>query len=92
MTPMHDLVVTISFVSSLIAAAAVMHYLYLRRAHSLLLFGGLSLAAQGVAAVLYYSGHFGTALSLDQKIGLALCTGWLLWSHASLIPVETQRP
>jgi len=92
MTPMHDLVVTISFVSFLIAAAAVMHCLYLRRAHSLFLFGGSSLRAQGVAAVLYYGGYYGTALSVAQKIALALCTGWHLWTHASLIPVEQQKP
>lgn len=92
MTPMHDLVVTISFVSFLIAAAAVMHFVYLRGAYSLLLLGGLSLAAQGVAAVLYFGGYFGTALSLAQKAGQTLCTGWLLWAHASLIPIEAQRP
>jgi hypothetical protein len=91
MTPMHDLVVTISFVSFLIAAGAVLHCLYLRRAHSLLLFGGLSLGAQGVAAVLYYGGYFGTALSIAQKVSLALCTGWLLWTHASIFPVDPQR-
>lgn len=90
MTPMHDLMVTISFVSFLIASAAVMHILFLRRARSLLLFGGLGLTAQGVAAVLYYGGHYGMALSVAQKIGLALCTGWLLWTHESLIPVEGQ--
>jgi hypothetical protein len=92
MTVIHDLVLTISFISYLLAIAAVMHWLYLRRAHSLLLLGGLSLLAQGVAAVLFYGRHFGMALSLAQKIGLALYTGWLLWTYLSLTPIEAQTP
>jgi len=90
MTVIHDLVVTISFISSVIAAAALMHWLYLRRAHSLLLLGAMALMAQGVTAVLFYGRHFGMALSLAQKVEIALTTGWLLSSHASLIPLETK--
>jgi hypothetical protein len=92
MTVIHDLVLTISFISYLLTVAAVMHWLYLRRAHSLLLLGGLSVLAQAVAAVLFYGRHFGMALSLAQKIGLALYTGWLLWTYASLIPIASQKP
>lgn len=92
MTVIHDLVVTISFIAYLLAVAAVIHWLYLRRLHSLQVLGGLSVLVQVVAAVLFYSGHFGMALSLAQKIGLTLDTSWLFWTYASLVtPAEQAR-
>lgn len=83
-TPMHDLMVTLSFFSFLVAAGALAHWLYLRRAGLLLLLGVLSLAVLGVSGALYFTGSFGSALSVGQKISLFFCTAWLLLSHAFL--------
>ena len=83
-TAIHDLMVTLSFLSFLIAAGALLHWLYLRHAGLLLLLGTLSIAILGIAAALYYTGSFGRALSIAQKSSLILCTAWMLLAHSCL--------
>lgn len=77
-TPMHDLMVTISFVFLTVAILALIHALYVGREVGFFVAGCVCLAALVVSAAIYYSGYFVAALPWTQKAWLALFAVWVV--------------
>lgn len=77
-TPMHNLMVDIGLLFSLVALSAAAHALYLERRW--LLFGGgaVCIALALVSAAMYYGNLFYGFLPVVQKVSLLVCIGWLL--------------
>ncbi len=76
-TPMHNLMVTISLVFFLAAMFAVLHLLSLQRNLRLLLPGVLCLVVLLTTAVMYYGNLRFAFQPVAQKAAFVLCTGWL---------------
>jgi hypothetical protein len=76
-TPMHDLMVTISGLFSFVAILALMTTLYVRRDRVLFAGGCLCLAVLIVSAAIYYTGNYASILPWAQKAWLAVFTVWL---------------
>jgi len=77
-TPMHDLMVTISFVFSLVAVLALTQVLYFNREIGFFVGGCVCLVVLIGSASTYYSGHFASILPWAQKAWLALFAIWLV--------------
>jgi len=77
-TPMHDLMVTISFVFALVAVLALIKGLYIRREIGFFAGGCICLVVLVGSATIYYTGRFDFALPWAQKAWLALFAVWLL--------------
>jgi hypothetical protein len=78
MTPLHDLMVTISLAFSFVAVLALLHSLYALGETVPLLAGCICLAMFIGSATIYYTGQFTVALPWAQRIIQGLFTVWLL--------------
>ena len=77
-TPLHDLVVTISLAFFIVAVLPLLWTLYVGR-HLKLLFAGIGcLILLFASATMYYTGLFGALLPWSQKVLFALNAGWLV--------------
>ncbi|MCW3054311.1 MAG: hypothetical protein JWN14_3481 [Chthonomonadales bacterium] len=76
-TPLHDLMVTISLGFFLAAVLAILHLLSLQRNLRLLSLGILCLVVLLTTAVLYYNNPLFAYLPVAQKTTFVLCTAWL---------------
>jgi len=83
-TPMHDLMVTISFVFMLVSMLAIAQGLYVNRETGLLLVGCVCVAILVASAGVYYSGQFMFALPWAQKGSLVFFALWMLSLDAHL--------
>lgn len=77
-TPMHDLMVNISLVFSVIAMIAVTQMLYVQRRRWLFGGGALCLALLFLTAAMYYRNAIYGVLPLVQKLGLTANIVWLV--------------
>jgi hypothetical protein len=76
-TPMHDLMVSISLVFFLAMMFAVLHMIYFERHFRLFALGIVCLAILLASAAMYYGNVFLEFLPLGQKLSLALTVVWL---------------
>lgn len=77
-TRMHDLMVTIGLLFSLVALLATTHMLYADRRWSLCACGAICLALLLVSATMYYGHLLYAFLPVMQKTSLVASTGWLV--------------
>ena len=77
-TPMHDLMVTISLVFLLVALAALLWALYARKEAGFFVAGSLCMVMLVASAAIYYSGRFVSLLPWAQRISFALIATWLV--------------
>ena len=77
-TPMHDLLVSISLVFFLAAMAAAIHLLYVERRWVLFWAGLMCLGILLSAAAMYYGNVLWNLLPLAQKASFVVCLIWLL--------------
>ena len=89
-TRMHDLMVTIGLLFSLVALLATTHALYLERRWTLFGWGALCIAVSVVAAAMYYGNVFWGALPVMQKAHWVVTIGWILAVHHTLMRQETK--
>jgi len=90
-TPMHNLMVTISLLFFLAAVFAVLHTLSLQRDIRLFSLGLFCVVILLTTAALYYGNLLPTVLPLAQKTSFVLCTGWLFavqYANRNLKPEE----
>ena len=90
-TPMHDLMVTISLAFSFVALLVTTHVLYIGRRWRLFAWGALSIALLATAATMYYGNLRFDALPVMQKLSFASCIGWVLAVYYALMDRETSR-
>ncbi len=77
-TPLHDLVVTISIAFFIVAVLPLLWTLYIDR-HMKLLFTGIGcLILLFASATMYYTGLFGALLPWSQRVLFALNAAWLI--------------
>lgn len=78
MTPLHDLMVTISFAFSFVAVLALLRSLYAVGETVAFVTGCICLAVFIGSGIIYYTGQFTVALPWAQRILQGLFTVWLL--------------
>jgi lysylphosphatidylglycerol synthetase-like protein (DUF2156 family) len=89
-TPMHDLMVTISSVFMLVALLALTQTLYASRERSFFVFGCACLIVLVASATIYYTGHYVSVLPWAQRVWLVLFTVWLLSLDRSFPRIRLQ--
>jgi len=77
-TPMHDLMVTISIPFFVVAVLALLRVLYASREAGFLVTGTAVLALLVVSVIIYYTGQFTSVLPWTQRSLFALFAAWLL--------------
>ena len=77
-TPMHDLMVTISIPFFVVAILALLRVLYASREAGFLVTGTAVLALLVVSVIIYYTGQFTSVLPWTQRSLFALFAAWLL--------------
>jgi len=77
-TPLHDLMVTISAAFFLAAAVPMVCILYDRRETAFFIAGCVCLTIFCVSVTIYYSGAWGTILPWAQRISHAVFAAWLV--------------
>src|SRR5439155_1596334 len=77
-SPMHDLMVTISIPFIMVAMLALLRVLYASHAMGLLVTGIVCFVLLVTSATIYYTGHFISALPWAQRTLFALFAIWLL--------------
>ena len=78
MTPMHDLMVTISVTFFFVAALALMQALYAHRERGFFAAGCICSAVLAASVTIYYTGHFVSVLPWAQRAVFVLFTLWLV--------------
>lgn len=89
-TPMHDLMVTISLLFSVVALLATTHLLSIERRWWLSGGGAMGIALLLVGATMYYGKVAYSLLPVVQKVSLLICIGWLLIVHYTKIGTEAE--
>jgi hypothetical protein len=82
-TPMHNLMVTISLVFYLVAMLAILAVLYVGRERRLLVAGLACLSLLLFAAISYYGNVMYQLLPVMQKLSFIACTAWLFTLYYS---------
>ena len=77
-TPMHNLMVTISLAFFVIAVLALIRALYVSREIGFLVAGCVCLAVLVTSAAIYYTGHYVFLLPWGQRASFALFAVWLV--------------
>ncbi len=77
-TPMHDLMVTISSIFLLVAVLALTQALYVNREIGFFVFGCVCFVVLVASATIYYTGHYVSVLPRAQRAWLVLFTVWLM--------------
>src|SRR5262249_10737260 len=77
-TPMHDLLVSISLLFYLVTMLAAIHLLYVERRLVLFLVGLFCLGLLLATAIMYYGNVLWRLLPLAQKASMLACLAWLL--------------
>jgi hypothetical protein len=77
-TPMHDLLVSISLLFFIPAMLAAIHLMYVERRFTLFWVGLMCLGVLLVTATMYYGNLHWHLLPLAQKATFVACIGWLL--------------
>ena len=77
-TPLHDLMVTISVAFFLAAMSSALHLMAVERRYRMLVTGSLCLATMVVTAVMYYGDVLTGWMAIAQKLTFLSCVGWLL--------------
>lgn len=77
-TPMHDLMVSIGLIFSLVALLAMTHALYMERRRLLFGWGSICVALSLLSAAMYYGDVLYGFLPVVQKVSLFACVAWLL--------------
>jgi hypothetical protein len=90
-TPMHDLMVSIGLVFSLVALVATTHMLYVERQRSLFGWGVLCLALTALAAAMYYGHTLWYLLPVVQKVGASTSVVWLLCVYYARLGVTKSK-
>jgi hypothetical protein len=80
-TPMHNLMITISLLFFLTAVLAALQLLYTEQQTVLFAAGLICLAVMLISCVMYYGNVFFSALPVAQKLTFVLFAGWLLALH-----------
>ena len=91
-TPMHDLMVTIGLVFTMVALLATTHALYIERRWVLFVWGATGIALGIVSAVMYYGHVWYGFLPVVQKVSLLACISWLLCTYYALISRHENEP
>lgn len=89
-TRMHDLMVTIGLVFSLVALVATAHALYAERRWLLFGWGSLCIAVTLLGATMYYGNVFYGFLPVVQKVIFVSSIGWVLAVYYSLISRQVE--
>jgi hypothetical protein len=90
-TPMHDLMVSIGLLFSLVALLATAHLLYIERRWLLFGCGAIGITLLLVSAAMYYGKVFYGLLPVVQKVSLVACIGWLSFVHYTKIRPEKEN-
>jgi len=77
-TPMHNLLVTISLLFFIPAVLAVLHLLYVEHQMKLLWAGVICFILLTISAAMYYGNALWSLLPVAQKLTVALYLGWLV--------------
>lgn len=77
-TPMHDLMVSISFLFVTVTVLAMTRTLWVKREMGFFAAGCVCLAVLVASGVVYYSGHFTSALPWGQRACIAVFAVWML--------------
>ena len=77
-TPMHDLMVTISIVFFVIAVLALLRALYMGREIGFLVAGSVCFVLLVASTAIYYTGRYVVVLPWAQRVLFVLCAGWLV--------------
>ena len=77
-TPMHDLMVTISLIFFLIAVLALIQALYVSREIGFFVSGCVCLVVLVASAAIYYTGYYVSVLPWAQRVSFALFAIWLV--------------
>lgn len=77
-TPMHDLMITVALIFTLVALVATVYLLYIERGWFLFGWGTICLGVLLINAVMYYTNALVGILPAMQKLNWALSVSWLL--------------
>jgi len=84
-TPMHNLMITISLLFFITAVLTTLHFLHTERQTVLFAAGFVSLAVMLISCVMYYGNVLFSALPIAQKLTFALFAAWLLALHYKML-------
>jgi hypothetical protein len=84
-TPMHNLMITISLLFFITAVLATLHLLYTQRQTVLLAAGFVCVAVMLISCVMYYGNVFFSALPVAQKLTFVLFAAWILALHYKML-------
>ena len=91
-TPMHDLMISVALVFTLVAVVASLHLLRIERAWFLFTWGILCFAILLVNAVSYYANALATLLPTMQKLNWAMSVSWLLSVYYARLNIRRSAP
>ncbi len=92
-TPIHDLMVTISIGFILVAGCSLASCLFSNRMLSLFLMGCTCIVLLIASAILYYTGQFGSILPWAQRLSYLLFAAWIIsidWSRGRPVAYKSQ--
>ena len=77
-TPMHDVMVTISLVFLLVALIPMVRSLFIGGEKRFSVVGCVAVGLLGISAAIYYSSHLVTVLPWAQRVSFGISAGWLV--------------